>query len=95
MNQNCNFKGEKQVYCRPILQRWTKTTGNEGLKSIMQNEESVVKIAAWEFSFCMIREEQDRMVCTHTLCLKSSLLIFIRHKYFQGMKALRTKRRVT
>lgn len=95
MNQNWNFKGEKQVYCPPILQRRTKPTGNEGLKNAMWNEASVAKIAAWEFSLWMIREEQDMMVCTHTRSLKSSLLIFIRHNYFWGMKTLRTKRRVT
>lgn len=43
----------------------------------------------------MIREEQDRMVCTHTLSIKSSLLIFIRNDYFWGTKVLCTKRRVT
>lgn len=71
MNQNGTLKGEK-IYCPPILQRWTKTKGNEGLENSMWNEGSVAKISDWEFSLWMIREGQDWMVCTHTPSLKSS-----------------------
>lgn len=89
------MKGNKEAYHPPILQRWAKIIGNEELKSTLWNEASLAKIAAWEFSFWMIREGQDRMVCTCSLSLKSSLLIFTRQNYFQRMKALHTKRRVT